>query len=227
MRMRRKKNLDERLAACGDLLYMPMEEDRDFRADCSATIDLEAWFGAKRPLHMEIGCGKGGFICELAEREPHISFLAVERSANVMVEAVEQAKERGLQNVRFLKCTAEYLLRYLPKESVERLYLNFSCPFPKKKYAVHRLTHPRFLEIYRQLLATGAEIHQKTDNQQLFECSLAWLSQNGFAMKNISLDLHSTECPDNIVTEYEKRFMELGQPIYRLEAYINRKEGAK
>lgn len=220
MRMRRKKNLEERLAVCGDWLCSPREADRDFRAEAQSLLDLSQWFGQDRPLELEIGCGKGGFICQLAAREPQTSFLAVERSANVMVEAVEKAREQGLTNVRFLKCTAEYLPRYLPAGCVSRLYLNFSCPFPKKKYAVHRLTHPRFLEIYKALLAPGAEIHQKTDNRQLFECSLEWLTQNGFALKNVSLDLHSTDCPTNIVTEYEQRFMELGQPIYRLEAYL-------
>lgn len=220
MRMRRKKNLDERLIACGDRLFSPREEERDFRAESQSLIDLDGWFGEKRPLQLEIGCGKGGFICQLAQREPNISFLAVERSANVMVEAAEKAAALGLDNIRFLKCTAEYLPRYLPAGCISRLYLNFSCPFPKKKYAVHRLTHPRFLEIYKTLLAPGAEIHQKTDNRQLFECSLEWLSQNGFALKNVSLDLHATDCSDNIMTEYEKRFVELGQPIYRLEAYL-------
>lgn len=218
MRMRRKKNLEERLSDCGELLYQPREEQRDFRASEEKTLDLTAWFGREAPIELEIGCGKGGFICELAARHPEVNFVAVERSANVMVEACEQAMARGLQNVRFIKCTAEYLPRYLAKGCVEKLYLNFSCPFPKKKYAVHRLTHPRFLAIYRELLAEGASLYQKTDNRQLFECSLMWLCENGYGFDDVCLDLHSADYPDNIMTEYERKFTALGQPIYYLQA---------
>ena len=119
-----------------------------------------------------------------------------------------------------MQCRAEYLPKYIPDDSIERIYLNFSCPFPKKKYAHHRLTDGRFLNIYRQMMKKGAEIHQKTDNTILFEYSVEQFSQNGFAMKNVSLDLHNSVFEGNIMTEYEKRFTDLGQPIYRLEAYI-------
>lgn len=218
MRMRRKKNLEERLLECGSLLYQPREEQRDFRADEEKWLDLDAWFEREAPVELEVGCGKGGFICELAARHPDVNFVAVERSANVMVEACERAIAAGLQNVRFIKCTAEYLPRYLKPRSIRALYLNFSCPFPKKKYAVHRLTHPRFLAIYRELLAEGASLYQKTDNRQLFECSLKWLCENGYSLDDVCLDLHRSDYPDNIMTEYERKFVALGQPIYYLQA---------
>ena len=102
------------------------------------------------------------------------------------------------------------------------IFLNFSCPFPKKSHASHRLTSPTFLKLYKELLCENGEIHQKTDNQQLFEYSLEQLSQFGFALKNISLDLHNSDFKGNIVTEYEQRFVSLGQPIYRLEAHIKK-----
>ena len=108
---------------------------------------------------------------------------------------------------------------YIPAGCIGRIYLNFSCPFPKKSYASHRLTHRRFLEIYSVLLKPHAEIHQKTDNRNFFEFSLEEFSDCGWTMKNISLDLHASDFEDNIVTEYEKRFSEQGFPIYRLEAY--------
>ena len=114
-----------------------------------------------------------------------------------------------------------FILEHLFRpHTVERLYLNFSCPFPKETYARHRLTHTRFLEIYKQVMKPGSEIHQKTDNQRLFEFSIEHFSKNGFAMKNVSLDLHNSGFEGNIMTEYEKRFTELGQPIYRLEAVV-------
>lgn len=222
MRMKRIKNLEQRLAACGDMLMCVYEENRNFSVveTQKRLLDFPELFGNHRPVHMEVGCGKGGFVCEAAKREPEINFLAVERNSSVIVEACEKAKEAGLTNVRFLKATAEYLPRYIPEESIGRIYLNFSCPFPKPSYRKHRLTDESFLRIYKPLLLEGAEIHQKTDNQHFFEFSIEQFSQCGFKLKNVSLDLHNSGFEGNIMTEYEKRFVGLGQPIYRLEAYI-------
>ncbi len=220
--MKRIKNLEARRDACGDLLLFLYEENRDFRTAQHERklLNMAELFGREAPLHVEIGCGKGGFVCEAAKRNPDINFLAIERNSSVIIEACEKIMENGLTNVRFLKLTAEYLPKYIPENSIERLYLNFSCPFPKSGYAVHRLTHERFLNIYKPLLADGAEIHQKTDNMHLFEFSIEQFSLCGFKLKDVSLDLHATDCPDNIETEYEHRFASLGQPIYSLKAYL-------
>ena len=222
MRMRKKKNLETRLAACGDVLIPVIYADKHFDAPIeeNLTFDLAALFGNDNPVHLEIGCGKGGFVAEAARRNPDINFLAVEKTGNVIVCGCEAVLEAGLPNVRFLKLGAEYLWRYLPAGSIERLYLNFSCPFPKEKYRNHRLTAPRFLRIYKEILAPGAEIWQKTDNMHFFEFSIENLTQNGFALRNVSLDLHRSGFEGNIMTEYEKRFSEQGLPIYRLEAYL-------
>ncbi|MBQ7541172.1 MAG: tRNA (guanosine(46)-N7)-methyltransferase TrmB [Clostridia bacterium] len=222
MRMRRKKNLEQRLAACTDVLVPIRYADRHFDApvDEDLTLDLAALFGNDRPVHLEIGCGKGGFVAEAARRNPDVNFLAVEKTANVIVCGCETVQALGLPNVRFLKLSAEYLWRYLPPQSIARLYLNFSCPFPKEKYRNHRLTAPRFLRIYKQILLPGAQIWQKTDNMHFFEFSIENLTQNGFALQNVSLDLHNSGLADNIVTEYESRFAAQGAPIYRLEAYL-------
>lgn len=223
MRMRRKKHLDERLAAVKDYVYISDFEERDFRAAVTQKeyIDLSSWFEKEQPLYLEIGCGKGRFAVEYALRHPEINLLAVEKSANVIVDAAEAASEKNLPNLRFIKCGAEYLERHLKEHSVERIFLNFSCPFPKKRYASHRLTHRNFLEIYRRLLKTGGEIHQKTDNQQLFEFSIEQMSGFSMGLKNVSLDLHNSDFEGNIMTEYEERFVSQGLPIYRLEAYFN------
>lgn len=221
--MRRKKHLDERLDAVKDYVYISNFEERDFRAAVTQKeyIDLSDWFQKEQPLYLEIGCGKGRFAVEYARRHPEINLLAVEKSANVIVDAAESAKEQNLPNLRFIKCAAEYLERHLEGDSVERIFLNFSCPFPKKRYASHRLTHRGFLEIYKRLLKKGGEIHQKTDNQQLFEFSIEQMSGFSMGLKNVSLDLHNSDFEGNIMTEYEERFVSLGQPIYRLEAYFN------
>ena len=221
MRMRRKKHLEDRLSACGDRIIFMDREDRDFSVKTEESIlDLRELFKNDNPIHMEIGCGKGKFICELAALNPDINYLAVEKASNVIVDAAEKAIEQGITNVYFLRGGAEYLESYIPLSSIGRIYLNFSCPFPKKSYASHRLTHRKFLDIYKRIMTADAEIHQKTDNMQLFEFSIEEFSHSGFGIKNVSLDLHDSAFEGNIMTEYETRFTELGQPIYRLEAHI-------
>lgn len=224
MRMRRKKNLESRLENCGDYLFSIEEEEKDFRIAIQnkSWFDFKELFGNDNPVHMEIGCGKGQFACEIAKRNPDINYIAVEKSANVIVMAVEKAQKAELKNIKYIKGGAEYLPKFIPDGSIERLYLNFSCPFPKNKYANHRLTNRTFLELYEMMLADGAEIHQKTDNMHFFEYSIGELSDYGFTIKNVSLDLHNSGFEGNIVTEYEKRFSDLGQPIYRLEAYLKK-----
>ena len=181
-------------------------------------MDLDEWFGRKAPLFLEIGCGKGRFACEAAKQNPEINFLAVEKSANVIVGACEIAKQENVENLRFICGSAEYLEKFIPAHTISRLFLNFSCPFPKKAYASHRLTHRKFLNIYKNLLCSGAEIHQKTDNMHFFEFSLEHFSQSGFSLKNISLDLHKSDFEGNIMTEYEEKFSAQGNPIHKLIA---------
>lgn len=222
MRMRRKKYLDERMDACGGYLLTMLSEDRNFETAKNNPdyLDFEELFKNGNPVFLEIGCGKGQFVCELAKRCPENNYLAVEKVGNVVVAAAERARDEKLPNVRFLKCGAEYLQCFLPDNSIAGIYLNFSCPFPKKAYTSHRLTNERFLNIYRCLMKPGAEIHQKTDNMHFFEYSIEEFTKCGFALKNISLDLHASDFEGNIVTEYESKFAEQGLPIYRLEAYL-------
>ena len=224
MRMRRKKHLDERLQGCGEYIITPENNEKNIKLanNIKMYLPLEEIFENDAPLFLEIGCGKGGFACEFARQNPDINLLAVEKTANVLVSAAEQAQKMGLKNLRFLSCPAEYLPSYLKKNSIRRIFLNFSCPFPKAKYAAHRLTAPNFLSIYKEIMTENAEIHQKTDNMGLFEFSVENLSAAGFALKNVSLDLHNSDFEGNIVTEYESRFVAEGKPIYRLEAYLKK-----
>lgn len=226
MRMRRKKHLEERLDACSDIIISMYREDRNFSTSVQKKeyIDTEQLFGNKNPVYLEIGCGKGKFASELAKKNPEINILAVEKTSNVIVDAAERAKAEKIPNLKFLLGPAEYLPVFIKDKSVDRIYLNFSCPFPKKRYASHRLTHKNFLEIYKALMTDTAEIHQKTDNTHFFEFSVEQLSQSGFALKNVTFDLHSSGFEDNIMTEYEERFTKEGLNIYRLEAYLNREK---
>ncbi len=223
MRMRKKKNLDERLAGVSDYIILTeLGEERDFNKaiEEKTLFDLEALFGNSNPVRMEIGCGKGQFVTEIAKRHPEINFIAVEKDRNVIVQACEKVRDNELTNVKFIAGSAQYLPKFIPEKSIELIYLNFSCPFPKTKYAKHRLTHRDFLAIYRKLLKSSGEIHQKTDNMHFFEFSIEEFSAADYKITNVSLDLHNSDFEGNIVTEYEKRFSDLGQPIYRLEAHV-------
>ena len=221
MRMRKKKHLEERIEKCDNVISLISDDSNVLTAiEKKEYIDTKALFGNDNPVVLEIGCGKGRFACELAKREPDINVLALEKCENVLVMACETAMKENITNLKFLHSGAEYLEKYIRPESIERIYLNFSCPYPKNRYANHRLTNQRFLKSYEVILKKGAEIHQKTDNMHFFEYSIEQLTGYGFSLKNISLDLHNSDFEGNIETEYEHRFASQGMPIYRLEAYL-------
>lgn len=224
MRMRKKRHLDERIAACSDVSLGWLQDYASEQKGINEPeiIDPLKVFGNNNPIHLEIGCGKGQFAEEIAKRNPDINFIAVEQNVNVLVTAMERTHKSGLKNLRYVMGMAEYLEKIFPENSVERIYLNFSCPFPKNTYAKHRLTHGRFLSIYRKILVSEGLILQKTDNAKFFEFSLNSFCDNDFRLRNITFDLHNSSIEGNIITEYEERFSSQGYPIYYLEA-INKK----
>ena len=218
MRMRRKRNLEARMQACEELLLVrgrPMLNLKEAAEHYRARLDLEAVFGRKGECELEVGCGNGAFIAELARRFPEKNFLAVEVCTNVILTAMERVQREGIQNVRFLNIPAEILPCYLSEGGMSEIYLNFSTPLPAANCEKQRLTSPRFLQIYRTLLRDGGEISQKTDSAFFFDYSLARYAENGFALLCATRDLHASEyAADNIVTEYEANFLAQGKPIY-------------
>lgn len=209
MRMRRKKHREERIKACSELLIADITQYKN---------DLGAIFGDNKPLHIEIGCGKGKFITETAMNNPDINFLAVEKISDVIVLALEKVKAAGLTNVKFVRGDASLFSDFDTASKCDRIYINFCDPWKKSGYAKRRLTHGNFLAIYERLIKPDGEIHFKTDNQMLFEFSLNSFSDYGLRLKNITLDLHNSKFEGNVMTEYETNFVNLGQPIYRCEA---------
>lgn len=220
MRMRRKRNLDERLAACQNIIPIKITDLNMQRSVLTKEyFDYAALFGNANPVQLEIGCGKGQFVLEMAKRHPDRNFIALERISNVMVEGAEHAQAEGVSNVKFLCCRAECVEKYFPPHSIERIYLNFSNPLPKDGYAKQRLTHAKFLAMYRTILVQGGGIWQKTDNRAFFDFSLEQYRQCGFLLKNISYDLEKDGFAGNVVTEHEQKFMDQGLQIHRVEAY--------
>ena len=222
MRPRKIRNLTTRRENCTDLRIPYTLESFDFRTNekNENPFDIEEIFGRKAPLVMEIGCGKGQFVCEYAKRNPDKNIIAIECVPTVLVEACERVKEEKIENIRFLEMRAEYLSLFMKEKSVTEIYLNFSTPYPKNKHECHRLTYKDFLNIYKRLLVDDGFIAQKTDSQCFFEYSLESFSQNGFVLSEISLDLHKSDFEGNIVTEYEQKFVNQGLPIYRLVAKL-------
>lgn len=176
-------------------------------------------FGNDNPMHVEFGCGKGGFITELARRNPDINYVAAERAETVVYKACKKAnREETPENLVFVFEDMAKCLDIFEAGEIDRLYLNFSDPWPKKRHAKKRLTYRDFLKKYAIILGEKGEVHFKTDNKGLFASSIEEFSLEGWLMKNVTLDLHNSDMEDNIMTEYEKKFSEMGFTINRLEA---------
>lgn len=175
-------------------------------------------FGNNNPIHIEVGTGKGQFVLGMAKQNPHINYIGIELYDSVIVCALEKIVEAEKpSNLRLLKVNGADLQKYFSKGDVNRIYLNFSDPWPKARHAKRRLTHEGFLAIYESILVDNGEIHFKTDNRGLFEYSLVSMNHYGMKLNYVSLDLHANEPEDNVKTEYEEKFSAKGQPIYRLE----------
>lgn len=218
--MHRKHNLDTRLDSCSSILFLPEVTNKNMKKSVEQKeyFDYAQIFGNDNPVELEIGCGFGTFVCGIAKRNPSVNYIAVEKISNVVVSAAERVKEEGIQNVYFLNCPAEVLPKYIPDGSIDKLYLNFSTPLPKKGYAKQRLTHPRFLEEYKLLLKEGGVIMQKTDDRDFYLFSLESYKQCGFEILESCEDLTALADPENIVTEYERKFINCGKNIYRIIA---------
>jgi tRNA (guanine-N7-)-methyltransferase len=206
MRTRKKK------WAAGELENNP----RILRNESEYAGRLREFFANDKPIHLELGCGKGRFIIETSRRHPDVNFIAIERDETILATAARRAEEAGAGSLVFIHADVNDGLEFISAGEISRLYINFCDPWSrKKKWAKRRLTHDTFLTLYENLQIP--EIFFKTDNRVLFESSLESFSRKSWLLKNISLDLHASNMPDNIKTEYEEKFSAHG-PIYRLEA---------
>lgn len=178
-------------------------------------------FDNDNPIHLEIGTGKGKFLIELAERNPNNNYIGIEKYSSVLLRALQKRREVELDNLYFIRFDAEDITNIFAKDEVERIYLNFSDPWPKDRHAKRRLTSRRILSKYDQFLQKDGEIIFKTDNRPLFDFSIEEIELAGWKIKSITYDLHSSNyVKDNIMTEYEERFVAEGKPIHMM--IINR-----
>lgn len=205
MRMRKKKNLSRRILACERFVLKSPEE----------YFKMPEVFAANKLARLEIGCGKGGFLCETAMREPDVEFYAIEKISNVVISAMEKAKAANLDNVRFVIDDATRLLNFVPAGFFDRIYINFSDPWPKARHAKNRLTHIDNLLMYKRVLREGGQLWFKTDNEEFFDFSIGQFDAAGYTVLWETRDLHSSEyAAQNVMTEYEERFSGMGMRIF-------------
>ena len=177
-------------------------------------------FGNSNPVHIEIGMGKGRFITTLASMNPDINYVGIEKYSSVLLRAVEKQDELCLPNLRFIRMDAENITSVFGKEEVDRIYLNFSDPWPKDRHAKRRLTSRQFFARYDEILKSNGRVEFKTDNRPLFDFSVEEVNEAGWKLSVCTYDLHNDEklVEGNVMTEYEERFSSQGNPICKLVA---------
>jgi tRNA (guanine-N7-)-methyltransferase len=223
MRLRGRKNIRESLERQPDLVVLEPQELKG---------RWNEFFGNENPIRIECGMGKGQFISRMSFNNPEINYIGMDIYDELLRRGSEKARmlwksEKGVDevpNLALVRGNVEFLEKMFEPGELERIYLNFSDPWPKSKHGKRRLTHPRFLMKYKEVLSDVGEIHFKTDSLSLFEFSLNSFSAVELQMRNISLDLHRGGIREDLVlTEYETKFVGQGKPIYRLEAVIGAK----
>lgn len=170
-------------------------------------------FGNNNPIYLEIGAGKGKFTVESAKRNKNINYIMVDLETNALIYATRKILEEELTNVRAMPINAENILEYFGENEIDRIYINFCNPWPKLRHKKRRLTYPRFLEKYKIILKEKSQIYFKTDDLELFEESLDYFRDTGFSELITDFDMEEDEYPQNIVTEYERKFRNSNVPI--------------
>lgn len=205
---------------------------RDMIAESEFTIKDETtykgrWnedvFKNENPIHIEVGMGKGQFIITMAENNPDINYIGIEKYSSVLVRAIEKQEEKQLPNLFFIRMEAENIADVFEKNEVSQIYLNFSDPWPKDRHAKRRLTSVQFLERYEKILKTKGHVIFKTDNRDLFDFSLEQEKEAPhWTLLNYTFDLHNSQYVEgNVMTEYESRFVAKGNPICRMELQLS------
>ena len=178
-------------------------------------------FGNDHPIHIEVGMGKGQFIIEMARRNPEVNYIGIEKYSSVLVRAVEKLEDFEQDNLRLIRMDAENIEEVFDKDEVDRIYLNFSDPWPKDRHAKRRLTSRQFLERYHNILKEEGRVIFKTDNRPLFDFSLEEVKEAGWTLEKSTFDLHHSEYVEgNIMTEYEEKFVAKGNPICMLQIFL-------
>lgn len=179
-------------------------------------------FKNNNPIHLELGCGRGGFLVQKALKHPDINHIAVDLKDEVLVYALRKVKEvePEIQNARIVALNISFIADLFEKDEIEKIYINFCNPWPKDRHNKRRLTHTKFLTEYKKFLRKGSQVWFKTDDKDLFEASLEYFKESGFRLDFVSYDLHNSDFEDNVMTEYETKFTALGMKTMALIATL-------
>lgn len=182
---------------------------------------IKTYFEKEQPIRIEIGMGKGRFIMQMAEENPEINFIGIEKYSSVLLRAIQKMEQNELPNLRFIRMDAENITEVFEKGEVDRIFLNFSDPWPKDRHAKRRLPSKEFLKRYDEILKKDGVIEFKTDNRDLFDFAVEQLEPAGWKAEVITYDLHHDPilCEGNIMTEYEEKFSSMGNPICKYVIY--------
>lgn len=174
-------------------------------------------FGNDNPIRIEVGMGKGKFIYTLAKQNPGINYIGIEKYSSVLLRALQKMEREPLSNLCFIRMDAEEIAEVFDREEIDRIYLNFSDPWPKDRHAKRRLPSQEFLKRYDNFLKKDGILEFKTDNRELFDFALEELNDAGWETVQVTFDLHNDPemLAGNIMTEYEEKFSALGNPIYK------------
>lgn len=178
-------------------------------------------FGNGSEIYLELGCGRGGFIAARAEQEKDKNFIGIDLKDEVLIYALHKVEEKELTNVRLIPMNISWVGDIFGKDEISRIFINFCNPWPKLRHNKRRLTHSRFLELYKQFLKPESEIWFKTDDKGLFEDSTEYFRESGFDVTYLTYDLHNSGFDRNVVTEYEAKFTSLGMNTMFLIAKLN------
>ncbi len=207
MRLRNVKGSREMIAANDLVIHNPEE----MKGKWSTVFEND------HPIHIEVGMGKGRFLIDLASQNPDINYIGIEKYSSVLIRAIEKRQEVELSNLYFIRMDAEDINDVFEQDEIDRIYLNFSDPWPKDRHAKRRLTSHQFLKRYDQFLKRDGVVMFKTDNKDLFDFSLEEVSVAGWKIDNFTYDLHHSEYNEgNVMTEYEEKFSSMGNPICRM-----------
>ena len=210
MRLRNVKGARENIATSQFVIHKPEEYKGKWRE----------LFNNDNPIHIEIGMGKGKFIQTLANNNPDINYIGIEKYSSVLIRAIEKRNELDIQNLYFIRMDAEEIVNIFEEGEVSQIYLNFSDPWPKDRHAKRRLTSKEFFGRYNRILKKDGVVIFKTDNRDLFDFSVEEIPQANWKLKDVTYDLHNSEFVEgNVMTEYEERFVTEGKAINRLVAY--------
>ncbi|MFA5523006.1 MAG: tRNA (guanosine(46)-N7)-methyltransferase TrmB [Tissierellales bacterium] len=212
MRRRKKPGAKDQLLKLDQMLIKNPEEYKGKWSDISS----------HKKIHVELGTGRGQFINTLAEKYNDIFFIGIEIKEEILLDAVKKSLDKGLYNIKYLWNDINDIDSVFDENELQRLYINFCDPWPKKRHSKRRLSHRDFLNKYRKILAQNGEIHFKTDGEELFEFSLNEMLEAEYNVRDVSLNLYREENVDTVKTEYEEKFTNLGKKIYRLVAQNNK-----